>query len=130
MSRTAAIFSHVKAGRIILKIEKDINKVISEKKKLKDALFTINLIEKRCEEVSEVISKERSIIKTEISRTNKFLYRYGFFSRIIKQVRKFICRKYFSMKEKEHIRNLFLKVESYIKVLDLKIIDENGNPIN
>ena len=126
---TVGILAHVKAGKVILEIEKDINKILEEQEIQETLIEKVNLIAKRTEEIIYVLSKETLIIEGEINKTLKIILPFGFLSVMFRKIKKFFTGKYFNEREYVIIQQLLLNVRSYLEILDLKIIDESGNPL-
>ena len=126
---SAAVFNHLKANKIIKEIGQAEIKIIQETDKCKKALLKMNIIEKNTIEITDALLKETDIFKREFKRIYKLIYPWGIFSKIKKHIIKLFTKKYFTKNDLVEIQYLSNIALNILSIVDKKIIDENGNPI-
>lgn len=121
-----AIASHFRAGKKIKEIEAAISEIRIETEKMRVGQMFLENMNRRSLEISAATEKTANTFRLELAGAKKRLFPLGFFSRWLKAVRKIFGFNYFSRHDVETIAPLLQIGEMLAKLIDQKILDEDG----
>ncbi len=122
-----AIFSHNSADKKIREIETEISKALIAIEESRGALLSVNHLERRAAEITQAIGKTAAVFEAEKQKCLERIYPFGIFSRMLKNIRKFLGGNFFSKYDLVMLMPLLNMARILAELIDQKILDEEGN---
>lgn len=122
-----ALVSHFRAGKKIKEIEMAIAEIRVETEKIRARQMLLENMQRRAAEIAAATAKTAEAFVAELNRAQKRIFPFGIFSRWFKALREVLGGNYFSRRDVGVIGPLLQVAELLAKLIDQKILDDNGN---
>ncbi len=121
-----ALVSHFRAGKKIKEIETALAEVRVEAAKNRARQTLLENMQRRANEIAGASVKTGETFAVELNRVQKRIFPLGLVSRWVKALRRLLGGNYFSRRDVEIIGPLLQLGEMLAKLIDQKILDEDG----
>jgi hypothetical protein len=122
-----AAFSHLSASKKIKELRAHSVEVVEATEQYQKALLVIELAIKRADELSIATSVAEKAFLQEVEKIIRKLFRFGFFSRLFRNIRKFFGGHYYSQDDLREISHVGQVASRLARIIDTKVFESDGS---